>query len=256
MYWWEQYFGSDDYLLLEGNPAQNLVERCANFICSALNIGDGSRVCDVGCGRGRLALALAKRGCIVTGIDSSAYMIGRCQRLAADEPKFTIQREDFRKMSFKEEFEAVVCWGNTLGYGTREDDVQALGRLVTSLIPGGMILIDLHNLEWYKNNAVGRDWRETDRAFVLSDVAYDDADQKLVCRDIIVPKDGGHPRDYRSTFLEYQPLEIKRILELVGVTKIEFYGDACAFAGGPLFCLEGFNERSHVMIIIGRKEDG
>jgi SAM-dependent methyltransferase len=256
MCWWEQYFGSDDYLLLEGDPSQGLVERVADFICGTLDIGSGNRVLDVGCGMGRLALALAKRGCLVTGIDSSAYMIGQCHHLAIDEPRFTVRKLDFRKMSLKEEFEAVVCWGNTIGYGTRDDDAEAVRRMVISLIPGGAILIDLHNLAWYRNNAVGRSWRETDGEFLLSDIAYDEADQKLVSRDIIVQKDGGRPREYRAAFLEYQPSEITHLMESVGVTEIKFYGDACASADGPLFSREGFNERSHVMIVTGRKGDG
>ncbi len=251
MGWWEQYFSSDDYLLLEGVPRQSLIERCVDFICSALEIGSGSRVLDVGCGTGRLGLALTKRGCLVTGVDSSAYMIDRCQRLAADEPRFTVQRLDFRKMSFGEEFEAVLCWSNTLGYGTREDDAEAISRMVAALIPGGRILIDLHNLAWYRNSVLGRTWRETEGQFILSDMAYDEADQKLVSREIIIPKDGGRPREYKATFLEYQPSEIVRLLESFGVTEIKFYGDACASTDGPLFSRLGFNERSHVMIVTG-----
>lgn len=253
MYWWERYFGSDDYLLLEGVPRQSLIERCVDFICGALEVGPGSRVLDVGCGTGRYALALARRGCLVTGVDSSTYMIDRCRRLAVDEPRLTVRRVDFRKMSFRGEFEAVVCLGHTLGYGTREDDAEAVRRMMTSLISGGAILIDLHNLAWYRNNVLGRTWRETEGEFILSDMAYDEGQQKLVSREIIVPKDAGCPREYRATFLEYQPSEIACLLESAGAMEIKFHGDACASEEGSLFSPAGFNERSHVMIVTGRK---
>lgn len=253
---WEQYFGSDDYFLLEGPWRQSITERCADFICDALDIGSGSQVLDAGCGTGRIALALIKRGCVVTGIDSSAYMVSRCRELALREPKFTVCKLYFREMAFEEEFDAVVCWSHSLGYATREDDVEAVRRMVAALVPSGAILIDLHNLAWYRKNALRRSWQEKDRHFILSKIAYDETDQKLVSRDIIVPKEGGRPREYKMTMLEYQPAEIAGLLESVGVGEIAFYGDACASAHGPLFSREGYNESSHVMTVTGRKGDG
>ena len=256
MCWWEQYFGSDDYFLLEGVPRQSLTERSADFICSALDIGSGSRVLDAGCGTGRIALALIKRGCLVTGVDSSAYMINRCCDLALREPRFTVCKLDFREMAFEEEFDAVVCWSHSLGYARREDDAEAVRRMVASLVPGGVILIDLHNLASYRKKALRKSWQETDAGFLLEDMAYDETDQKLLRRDIIVPKDGGRPREFKMTMLEYQPSEIAGLLESVGVGEIIFYGDARASKRGPLFSREGFSERSHCMIVTGRKRDG
>jgi len=252
---WEEYFGSDDYLLLEGPWRQSITERCADFICDALDIGSGSRVLDAGCGTGRIALALIKRGCVVTGIDSSAYMVSRCRELALREPKFTVCKLYFREMAFEEEFDAVVCWSHSLGYATREDDAEAVRRMVASLVPGGAILIDLHNLAWYRENAVRKSWQETDAGFLLEEIAYDETDQKLLRRDIIVPKDGGRPREYKMTILEYQPSDITGLLESVGVGQIIFYGDARASKRGPLFSREGFSERSNCMIVTGRKGD-
>ena len=253
---WEQYFGSDDYFLLEGGPPEWVAERSADFTCSALDIGSGSRVLDVGCGTGRIALALIKRGCLVTGVDSSAYMVSRCRGLALHEPKFTVCKMYFGEMAFEEEFDAVVCWSHSLGCGTREDDAEAVRRMVASLVPGGAILIDLHNLARYRKKGLGRSWQETDAGFLLEDMAYDETEQKLLRRDIIVPKDGGRPREFKMTMLEYQPSDITGLLESVGVGEIIFYGDARASKRGPLFSREGFSERSNCMIVTGRKGDG
>ena len=254
MNWWEKYFGSEDYLLVEGIPRPALVQQCADFICEALEIGSGSRVLDVGCGMGRYSVALAERGCLVTAVDSSAYMIDCCRRLAVTEPRVTVQEADFREMSFDKEFDAVLCWGNSLGYESRDGDAQAIKRMVAALVPGGRIVIDLHNLAWYRENAVGKSWRETEKEFVLSDFVYEETEQRLVSRDIIVPKDGEPFRDYRAMYLEYKPTEIAQLLESCGAKEIEFYGDACAHEGGPLFSLEGYNEQSHMMIVVGRNE--
>src|SRR6267142_6854381 len=44
----------------------------------------GRRILDVGTGTGRAAIALAKRGAIVTGVDASAEMLEVATRRAAD----------------------------------------------------------------------------------------------------------------------------------------------------------------------------
>jgi len=253
MGWAERYFSSDDYLLLEGVPCQELIDRIADFICNALEIGSGSRVLDVGCGMGRHGLALARRGCQVTGIDASATMIDRCRPLTDDEPRFAVRQLNFHTMTFEAEFDAVVCLGNTLGFGARADDAEAVRRMAASLVPGGSILIDLHNLAWYRQHMVGRTWWEEADAYALSDIEYDPADQKLVTRDVVVPKDGTPAREYQTTLLEYQPSEIERLVESVGLGEVTFYGDAGASDDGPIFSRDGYNEQSHVMIVTARK---
>ncbi len=255
MFWADRYFGGDDYLLVEGTPSQVIAEHCTDFMCETLEVGPGSRVLDVGCGMGRYSIALAKRGCLVTGIDSSPYMLAECMRLAEYEPRCTIREMDFHAMSFRDEFDAVLCWGNCLGYGNREDDAEAVRRMVAGLVPGGRILIDLHNLLWYKRNTLEKSWRETDEHFMLSEMAFDEEEQKLVSREIIVPKNGSPPREYPATYLQYEPSEIADLLSTAGMTEIKFYGDACASSGGPLFCPEGYSEQSHMMIVGGTKRD-
>jgi hypothetical protein len=75
-------------------------------------------------------------------------MVQQCQHLAVDEPRFPVLNMDFRRMPFREEFDAVLCWNNTLGCVTREDAIETIKGMLASLVPAGAILIDLHNLAW------------------------------------------------------------------------------------------------------------
>lgn len=68
MYWWEQIFGSEYvYSLLEGGPSEELAQRQADFVSGIVGVTKGVRILDVGCGRGWLSIALAKKGAWVTG---------------------------------------------------------------------------------------------------------------------------------------------------------------------------------------------
>jgi hypothetical protein len=127
--------------------------------------------------------------------------------------------------------------------------------MVAALVPGGRLLLDLHNLAWYRQHAVGKDWREIDDHFLLSEFTFEVTKRRLRGRQILLPKDGGPSREYLTSMLEYDPSEIAVLVSSSGIDDIAFYGDACAAAGGPLFCAERFGEQSHMMIVRGRKVD-
>lgn len=52
---------------------------------NALNLSPGSRVLDAGCGTGQWAIAFAKRGYVVSGIDIAPAMIERARQHSRDE---------------------------------------------------------------------------------------------------------------------------------------------------------------------------
>jgi SAM-dependent methyltransferase len=253
MTWWQAYFGSDDYLLLEGAPEPAQVERVAMCICSVLGLRPGSRVLDVGCGMGRHAMALVRRGCLVTAVDASDYMIAHCRQQAAVEPRLIVAQGDYHDLPYEAEFDAVVCLGNTIGYGTREDDAVAIRRMLAALVPGGSLLLELHNKAWYVESVVGRTWWEEETAFVLSDVTLDPAGQRLMTRDVVIPKDGSPPREYGMSLLQYGPDEIVEMLASAGLVDVAFLGDAGTDDDGPPWSREGYGDESRAMVVTARK---
>src|SRR4051812_14690727 len=79
---------------------------------------EGRRILDVGTGTGRAAIALAKRGAIVTGVDASAEMLQVAARRAAEaglDPGaaaggVTFVRGDAHGLAYPDRsFDAVVC---------------------------------------------------------------------------------------------------------------------------------------------------
>ena len=72
---------------------------------------EGRRILDVGTGTGRAAIALAKRGAIVTGVDASAEMLQVAERRAHEaDTAVTFARGDAHHLDFPDRsFDAVVC---------------------------------------------------------------------------------------------------------------------------------------------------
>lgn len=71
----------------------------------------GRRVLDVGTGTGRAAIALARRGAVVTGVDASAEMLEVAARRARESgAAVTFARGDAHRLEFGDRsFDAVVC---------------------------------------------------------------------------------------------------------------------------------------------------
>lgn len=110
-----------------------------------LNLTPGARILDVGCGPGRHAHELARRGMVVHGIDISERFIEIAKE---DAPAgATFERIDARKMEFEECFDAVVCLcQGAFGLMTASgDDLDIFQRLCRALVPGGRLALSAFN---------------------------------------------------------------------------------------------------------------
>ena len=100
---------------------------------------------DVGCGPGRHAHELARRGIVVHGIDISARFV---ELAAQDAPAgATFERLDARAMTFDAEFDAVICLcQGAFGLMTADggDDAVVAG-IARALRPGGRLALSAFN---------------------------------------------------------------------------------------------------------------
>lgn len=120
-----------------------------DFLWEALELVPGARVLDVGCGPGRHALELARRGAEVVGIDVSEEFVELASAAAAREGLgCAFARLDARRLDSVEEFDAAIslCQG---GFGLPgdpdrsddADDTAVFDRLVAALRPGGRLAL-------------------------------------------------------------------------------------------------------------------
>ncbi len=86
-------------------------ENEVGFLVDVLGLGPGDRVLDVGCGPGRHAHALGRRGIEVVGVDISQRFVDIARRDAP--PGVSFERLDARALPYESEFDAVIslCQG-------------------------------------------------------------------------------------------------------------------------------------------------
>lgn len=106
---WQQFFDgfAPQYM---GVPFVSNTVAEVDFVIEETGIAPGSRVLDVGCGTGRHAVELAKRGYRVTGVDLSPGMLAEARK-AADEAGVEIELVHSNAAEYRSEavFDAAIC---------------------------------------------------------------------------------------------------------------------------------------------------
>jgi SAM-dependent methyltransferase len=106
-------------------------------------------VLELGCGSGRVCLALAQAGFEMTGVDSSPAMLALARAHAAAaglQSRVRLQQNDVRTLAFEEQFAlAIFPLNGFLHLLTLPDQLAALQSVYRALMPGGFLIVDLPN---------------------------------------------------------------------------------------------------------------
>jgi len=94
-----------------------------------------ARILDVGCGSGRDAAAFSAAGHTVLAVDGSEAMCA----VARARGGFDVRRMLFSEIAFEAEFNGAWCSASLL-HVPKEDEADALRRVVRSLVPGGVLV--------------------------------------------------------------------------------------------------------------------
>jgi SAM-dependent methyltransferase len=116
------------------------LEPVAEHVASLAGLERGERVLDVACGTGNAALAAARRGATVTGLDASARLLEVARdRAAAEEADASFLLGDMQALPFEDgTFDLAL---SIFGVIFAEDASAALAEMLRVLRPDGRALI-------------------------------------------------------------------------------------------------------------------
>ncbi|NUP14180.1 MAG: class I SAM-dependent methyltransferase [Polyangiaceae bacterium] len=145
-----QLFDAEEYLyfmadsLREENTASQV-----DFLEQVLAVTGPQKILDLGCGHGRHAIELARRGHDVTGIDLVEGFLEVARKEAESEGvKVAFVRGDIGHFESEAEFDSAVCLFDAFGFF---DDSHCIGTLRSAhkaLKMGGRFVLDLRTREW------------------------------------------------------------------------------------------------------------
>jgi SAM-dependent methyltransferase len=111
----------------------------ADLVDSLLREIAGTRVLDAGCGTGRVAIELAQRGYVTTGVDADAAMLDMAR---AKMPELRWIEADLAELDAElgGDFDLVVMAGNVMIFVEPGTEDRVLGGLRTRLAPCGLLV--------------------------------------------------------------------------------------------------------------------
>lgn len=182
-------------------------------------------VLDLGCGPGRHAVPLARRGFRVTAVDLSAFHLARARaRAAAADVDVELVQADMRAFLRPAAFDLALSLFTSFGYfEDAADDRRVVDNVRRSLRPGGVLVMDVASKE-----RMARVLHPT--------TSQRTADGALLVRRHEVVEDWGRVRnewtvvrgDRARTFefhlRIYSGQELRTLLESAGFTEVRLYG--------------------------------
>jgi SAM-dependent methyltransferase len=111
----------------------------ADLVDTLLGELGGDSVLDAGCGTGRVAIELARRGRSVVGVDADPEMLDAARAKDAEIPWLLADLAEL-DAHVDQVFDVVLLAGNVMIFLDRGSEVRVLGQLAARLAPGGVLV--------------------------------------------------------------------------------------------------------------------
>jgi len=154
--WYKEWFNSPYYHLLYFHHDEAEAKLFVNALLQRLVPLPGSRMLDVGCGRGRHSKMLAAAGYDVTGIDIAPDNIIHAKKFENEHLHF--YQHDMRLPYCVNYFDYAFNLFTSFGFfKTRRENDNAVRTIADALKPGGILVLDYLNFHYAESHLKPRE---------------------------------------------------------------------------------------------------
>lgn len=197
-----------------------------DFVERELASDRSRRLLDIGCGTGRHAIELARRGYPVTGFDLSESQLRLArQKAAAAGVAIDFQHRDATQPHFDRQFEAAImfCEG---GFPLMETDAKnhaILRHAAAALRPGGKLMLTTLNALFPLFHSVKDFLAANEQGAVTGELTFD----LMTFREraeVTFTDDTGQSHTIQTNERYYTPAEMRWLLETAGFAQVDIFG--------------------------------
>lgn len=223
--WYEELFANYARAYDREGFTQGTLQE-VDFIEAEIASDKRVRILDVGCGTGRHAIELARRGYQVTGIDLSANQLALAREKAlAAGVQVDFEQRDARSPHFMGEFDLalMLCEG---GFSLMETDAMnfvILENAVRALRPGGRFIFTCLNALFPLARSVKDFVSAGESAVQTLDTAFDLATLRMRS-EVVFTDDAGTTRRLETNERHYLPSELMWYLHCLGLRSASVSG--------------------------------
>jgi 2-polyprenyl-3-methyl-5-hydroxy-6-metoxy-1,4-benzoquinol methylase len=205
------------------NPAQ------LNFVKNKAGQLEGKHILDIGCAAGELAFHLAESGAKVTGIDINDDLL---QQAGANNihPNCSFQLGnmlDLKKDFEPQQFDLVLCFGNTLVHLLSTEHMETMLQGVWSVLkPGGHFLLQILNYDFILEERVDElPLIENGNIRFVRRYKFEEGSQRIRFNTTLEMKKENQKVSNETTLLALKSKPLESLLQLAGFKEIQFYSN-------------------------------
>jgi SAM-dependent methyltransferase len=225
--WYEALFENYSRTYDKENFVQGTKGEC-DFIEQEIAFNKSARILDVGCGTGRHAIELTRRGYDVTGVDLSPSQLDLArEKSAAEGLDIRFIQQDAREMAFDQEFDLVImlCEGGFPLMETDEENFRILQGAARAIKTGGKFIFTTLNGLFPLFHSV-KDFMDSTGGEGMAVTLHNSFDL-MTFRDHNITEvvdDSGRKKTLDCNERYYVPPEITWLLKSLGFSKIDIFG--------------------------------
>jgi SAM-dependent methyltransferase len=212
-------------------------------------------VLDLACGPGLIANELARRGYTVKGFDVAPAAIDYARGVATREAlPATYSQRDLRTTGYGAGFDAAIFNYGLPNSFIREDLVKIMTYVMESLNPGGVAIMELHSM-WFFRNKAGRTWHTVSEKglfgehpyLALREFIFYEPNKSAVEFHYIIDLENARIREYSICYQGYTSQDIGVLLDECGLKIVAEYDSLTGETG--------LTEPDMMVVVANRIED-